>query len=88
MQAPSPLWPARLDHLRLDAADVGATVAFYRDVLGMNALPDTGQTASATSTFGEDADYVINAPSFTDNGNGTVTESATSGTKFYRTVVR
>ncbi len=38
MQAPSPLWPARLDHLRIDAADVAATVAFYGDVLGMNAL--------------------------------------------------
>lgn len=43
----------------------------------MNALPDTGQTASATSTFGEDADYLINAPSFTDNGNGTVTDNVT-----------
>ena len=42
MRAPSPLWPAQLDHLRLDAADPAASVAFYRDVLGMApcALPD------------------------------------------------
>lgn len=40
-------------------------------------LPDTGQTASYTSTFGEDSDYLINAPSFTDNGNGTITDNNT-----------
>ena len=38
MRAPSPLWPARLDHLRIDVADVAASVAFYRDVIGMNPL--------------------------------------------------
>jgi hypothetical protein len=32
-------------------------------------LPDTGQTSSYTSTPGEDADFTINSPSFTDNGN-------------------
>jgi hypothetical protein len=43
----------------------------------LDALPDTGQTIRAGSTFGQDADYSINAPSFTDNGNGTVTDNVT-----------
>ena len=43
----------------------------------MAKLPDTGQTLNATATFGEDSDYTINAPSFTDNGNGTVTDNVT-----------
>jgi len=43
----------------------------------MTLLPDTGQTVSATATFGEDSDYIINAPSFTDNSNGTVTDNIT-----------
>ncbi|MBN2791581.1 MAG: DUF1566 domain-containing protein [Desulfuromonadales bacterium] len=34
-------------------------------------IPDTGQTSSYTSTFGEDADYLINPPSYTRlNANG------------------
>jgi hypothetical protein len=37
-------------------------------------LPDTGQVLSATATFGEDSDYTRNAPAFTDNGNGTITD--------------
>ena len=40
-------------------------------------LPDTAQTADTTSTFGEDADYNINGQSFTDNGNGTITDNLT-----------
>ena len=40
-------------------------------------LPDTGQSTSYTTTAGEDADYVINPLSFTDNGNGTVTDNNT-----------
>ncbi len=40
-------------------------------------LPDTGQTGDYTTTFGEDADYTINAPSFTNNGNGTITDNVT-----------
>jgi formylglycine-generating enzyme required for sulfatase activity len=40
-------------------------------------LPDTGQTGDFTSTFGEDADYTINPPRFTDNGDGTVTDAVT-----------
>ncbi len=40
-------------------------------------LPDTGQTNSFTNTFGEDSDYTINPPSYTDNGDGTVTDNNT-----------
>jgi hypothetical protein len=40
-------------------------------------LPDTGQTTNHTNTFGEDNDYLINAPSFTINGNDTVTDDNT-----------
>jgi len=35
-------------------------------------VPDTGQTTSYTSTFGEDADYTINPPSYTKLGQGGV----------------
>ena len=31
----SPLWPAQLDHLRIDAIDPDPVVAFYRDAMGM-----------------------------------------------------
>ena len=40
-------------------------------------LPDTGQTQSYTSTFGGDHDYLINAPSFTNNGDDTVNDGNT-----------
>jgi hypothetical protein len=40
-------------------------------------LPDTGQTTSYTNTEGEDADFTINSPSYTDNGNGTITDNVT-----------
>lgn len=40
-------------------------------------LPDTGQTLDATGIFGEDSDYTLNAPSFSDNGNGTITDNVT-----------
>jgi Protein of unknown function (DUF1566) len=43
----------------------------------MAKLPDTGQTGDYTTTFGEDVDYTINAPSFTNNGNGTITDNVT-----------
>ncbi|MCP4361435.1 MAG: DUF1566 domain-containing protein [Chloroflexi bacterium] len=39
-------------------------------------LPDTGQTISYTNTFGEDSDYSINPPTYTDNGD-TVTDEVT-----------
>jgi hypothetical protein len=40
-------------------------------------LPDTGQTQDFTYIFGEDSDYNINPPSYTDNGNGTITDNVT-----------
>ena len=40
-------------------------------------LPDTGETQSYTTTFGEDHDYLINVPSFTNNNNGTITDNIT-----------
>lgn len=40
-------------------------------------LPDTGQTGDYTTTFGEDSDYTINSPSYTDNGDGTITDNVT-----------
>ena len=40
-------------------------------------LPETGQTTSYTSTQGEDADYIINPLSYTDNGDGTITDNNT-----------
>ena len=40
-------------------------------------LPDTGQTTSYTTTFGEDHDYLINNPSFTNNNNGIITDNVT-----------
>lgn len=40
-------------------------------------LPDTGQTTGYTTTDGEDADFTINAPSYTDNGDGTITDNIT-----------
>ena len=50
-----------------------AAVATY----GPTTVPDTGQTGDYTATFGEDSDYTINPPSYTDNGNGTVTDNVT-----------
>lgn len=44
-------------------------------------LPDTSQTVSTTPTFGEDSDYTAapaaNPQSFTDNGDGTITDHVT-----------
>ncbi len=40
-------------------------------------VPDTGQTQSYTATIGEDSDYLINPPHFSDNGDGTVTDNVT-----------
>ena len=40
-------------------------------------LPDTGQTTGYTVTAGEDMDYAINPPSYTDNGDGTITDNVT-----------
>ena len=40
-------------------------------------LPDTGETQSYTTIFGEDHDYLINTPSFTNSNNGTITDNVT-----------
>jgi len=42
-------------------------------------LPDTGQEVSYTDTFGEDSDYqpAGSQPSYTDNGDGTITDNRT-----------
>ena len=42
------------------------------------ALPDTSQVVNTTATFGEDGDYTtLNQQSFTDNGDGTITDNVT-----------
>ena len=50
-------------------------VSRFREPTG--SLPDTGQTGDFTATFGEDFDYSISPPSYTDNGDGTVTDAVT-----------
>lgn len=40
-------------------------------------VPDTGQRTSYTATFGEDSDYTINPPSYTLNGDSTVSDAVT-----------
>ncbi|MBV9522463.1 MAG: VOC family protein [Alphaproteobacteria bacterium] len=40
----SPLWPARLDHIRLDAADPASIARFYAATLGMTALAQADGT--------------------------------------------
>ncbi len=40
-------------------------------------LPDTGENTGYTNTFGEDNDYNIHTPFFTDNSDGTVTDTVT-----------
>ncbi|MCX6161977.1 MAG: SUMF1/EgtB/PvdO family nonheme iron enzyme [Ignavibacteriae bacterium] len=52
-------------------------ISSYAFTLSPFRLPDTGQTADYTPTFGEDSDYLINAPSFTNNSNGTITDNIT-----------
>ncbi len=41
-------------------------------------IADTGQTTKYSTVFGDDSDYLINPPSFTDNVNGTITDNVTS----------
>lgn len=40
-------------------------------------LPDTGQIGNYTTTSGEDSDFIINPMSFTNNGDGTITDNNT-----------
>lgn len=53
------------------AADAGIDAAAPR------VLPDTGQTGDYAAAFGEDSDFSINPPSYTANGDGTVTDAVT-----------
>jgi formylglycine-generating enzyme required for sulfatase activity len=62
----------------------GLAVLFTTSWTGLQAqkilpfkLADTGQTSGYTSSQGEDADFVINPLSFTDNGDGTITDNNT-----------
>ena len=48
-----------------------------REGLSAPRLPDTGQMADYTDTFGEDSDYTINPLSYEDNNNGTITDNVT-----------
>ena len=73
--------------------DVCNSATFYKDsatkltgtrtACSNSSLPDTGQTSSYTETYGEDNDYTsANStstcnPSFTDNGDGTITDNCT-----------
>ena len=43
----------------------------------MKRIPDTGQTMSYATTFGEDNDYTIHPPFYLDNGDGTITDTVT-----------
>jgi sugar lactone lactonase YvrE/formylglycine-generating enzyme required for sulfatase activity len=56
---------------------VGSTSTPPSGAWTMAKLPDTGQTQSYTATVGEDSDYTVNPPSFTDNGDGTVKDNVT-----------
>lgn len=57
---------------------INSTLFFGQSVTKtIQLLPDTGQTTSYTTTFGEDHDYSINTPSYTNNGNGTITDNVT-----------
>jgi hypothetical protein len=43
----------------------------------MKRLPDTGQTTSYATTFGEDNDYNLNIPTYINNNNGTIADTVT-----------
>ena len=45
-----------------------ATTCFFTGQADAWPIPDTGQTQSYTTTFGEDSDYTINPPSYTKLG--------------------
>jgi Protein of unknown function (DUF1566)/Secretion system C-terminal sorting domain len=53
-------------------------IAIAQTIKTMQRLPDTGQTGSFTSTFGEDNDYTMHAPTYINNGNGTITDTVTT----------
>ena len=64
--------------LLLSIIIINSTLFFGQSVSKtIQLLPDTGETQSYTTTFGEDHDYLINVPSFTNNNNGTITDNIT-----------
>ena len=60
-----------------NVSNVNVTCTAAGAIPGVFLLPDTGQVGSFTATPGEDSDTTQNAPSFTDNGNGTITDNVT-----------
>ena len=56
-------------------------VASFTQINAQKLLPfklqDTGQTTGYSATQGEDSDFALNTPSYTDNGDGTVTDNNT-----------
>ena len=79
--------PERVRNLAFDTNDdftlyITAGTSLYRLAVagnntGTQKLPDTGQTQDYTSIFGEDCDYTINPPEYTDNDDGTVSDEVT-----------
>lgn len=63
------------------AVEAGSTVSMVVSQgsipYGAYPVPDTGQTANYTSTWGEDSDYTINPHSYSDLGNGIVRDNVT-----------
>lgn len=53
------------------------TITASTEPIATGKIPDTGQTHDYSLIFGEDSDYSINPPSYSDNGNGTVTDNVT-----------
>ena len=39
----SPLWPAQLDHIRIDSEQPGPLIGFYRDAMGMTRKAPSGE---------------------------------------------
>lgn len=62
----------------LTAAFLASLAAIHAaEALRTSQLSDTGLINRYTQTFGEDADFSGNAPSFADSGDGTVTDKIT-----------
>ena len=63
--------------LQLSVSDDFSTSTDLVVIFATGFLPDTGQIISYTDTYGEDSDYMIYWPSYTDNGDGTTTDNNT-----------
>lgn len=61
----------------VDAVQTTINVSLKKKSWTLKKLPDTGQKGDYTKTFGEDSDYDINPPSYTNNSNGTTTDNVT-----------